>query len=93
MKKRKGFGKIVLDEKQFQFNWSTVPNLILYDENDRKIVIEIEVWNNVPESEEYLKRPYRAWHGKHKKGPEYGGWGKREAREIYRKWKLLNEKL
>lgn len=92
MKKRKGFGKIILDGKQFQFNWSTVPNLVLYDEDDRKIVIESEVWNHVPDSEEYLKRPpHSVWHGKHKRGPEHGGLGKREAREIYRKWKELNK--
>ena len=94
MRKRKGFGKIILDGEEFQFTWSTVPSLILYDKDDKKIAIDAKtVWPTVHTSKEYLKNglEHQTWHGKTKKGPEYGGWGKREAREIYRKWKELNK--
>ncbi len=92
---RKGFGKINIDGKIFQFNWANTPDgplLVMYDEDNKKIEIPYDIWRFYSESEEYLSRKNDVWHGKHKKGPEYGGWGKREAREMYLKY-LKHTKL
>jgi hypothetical protein len=89
MKRRKGFAKIVIDDREFLFNWADVeggPILILYDEHDRKIEIQSQIWGLYPDSKEYLSKKSHTWHGKHKKGAEWAGWGKREAREMYRKY-------
>lgn len=105
MKKRKGFGKINIDGEKFLFNWADNPNgplLVMYDQNDRKIEIDFEIWRQYPDSDEYhsglpsitiFNETFyiKTWHGKHKRGPEWGGWGKREAREIYRKWRKHNQ--
>lgn len=98
MKNRKGFGKININGNKFLFNWADNPDgpmLVMYDENDRKIEIPYGIWHRYPDSEEYTnglpvlfgKYKVSTWHGKHKKGPEWGGWGKREAREMYFKYK------
>lgn len=96
MKSRKGFGKIDINGKKFLFNWADNPDgpmLVMYDENDCKIEIPYHIWDKYPDSEEYtsgLKNLFgdvvSTWHGKHKRGPEWGGWGKREAREMYFKY-------
>lgn len=87
MKKRKGFGLIVIDGEQFQYTWSSNVSLILYDVNDKKITIPYETWGLVPNSEKYIKKD--VWHGKNKNGPDFGGWGKPQAAEMYRKWKTV----
>ncbi len=96
MKRRKGFGKINIDGKIFQFNWADTPNgptLVMYGEDDKKIEIPYDIWRFYSESDEYRSGLQKygewflhTWHGKHKKGPEWGGWGKREARELYSKY-------
>ena len=90
MKNRKGFGKIDIDGKKFLFNWAKNldgdgPLLVMYDEDDNKVEIPYSIWNIYPDSDEYTSGP-GTWHGKHKRGPEWGGWGKRQAREMYRKY-------
>lgn len=102
MKKRKGFGKIILgDNEQFQFCWGydSTRNiiLILYDCNDKKIEIKYDIWTKIPHSKEYSDRvhnPYQSymWNGKkYGASPCFGGWGKAEAREMYKKWKSLQD--
>lgn len=100
MKSRKGFGKLTIGNRKFLFNWAITlkgPTLIMYNEDDIKIEIPYEIWDKYPNSEGYTsglkiwqlngKKYYtNTWHGKHKKGPEWGGWGKREAREMYFKY-------
>ena len=94
MKNRKGFGKININGKIFQFNWARNYNLVLYTSDNVKIVIPSDIWDRYPDSEEYtsglhlLFNKYKVptWHGKHKRGPEWGGWGKRQAREMYFKY-------
>ena len=97
MKNRKGFGKININGKKFLFNWANNPDgpmLIMYASDTQKFVIPISIWDRYPDSEEYTSGlhvdkmgwKFPTWHGKHKKGPEFGGWGKREAREMYFKY-------
>jgi hypothetical protein len=89
MKSRKGFCKIDINGKKFLFNWANNPDgpmLVMYYKNDRKIEIPFHIWVKYPDSEEYSKRETDVWHGKHKRGPEWGCWGKREAREMYFKY-------
>ena len=92
MKSRKGFGKININGKHFLFNWAKNPDgamLVMYDVNDKKMEIPCTIWKRYPDSEEYTKGQsefWTTWHGKHKHGPECGGWGKREAREMYFKY-------
>ena len=94
MKNRKGFGKININGKIFQFNWARNCNLVLYTSDNVKIVIPSDIWDRYPDSDEYkaglhdLFNKYKVptWHGKHKRGPEWGGWGKRQAREMYFKY-------
>lgn len=94
-KKRKGFGFIVIDGEQFQYNWAENHRLILYNIQGKKIEIPYEVWKNDNHSEIYLKTKshgmHRTWHGKNKRGPNFAGWGKAEAAEMYRKFKKLNK--
>lgn len=88
MKNRKGFGKININGKKFQFNWADNPGgavLFMYDGNDKKIEIPYHIWELVPTSEEFLKKS-PTWHGKHKRGPEWGCYGKRMVREMYLKY-------
>ena len=97
MKSRKGFCKIDINGKNFLFNWANNPDgpmLVMYDKQDRKIEIPFHIWVKYPDSDEYTKglhtlfNKYKVptWHGKHKRGPEFGGWGKRQAREMYFKY-------
>jgi hypothetical protein len=92
MKNRKGFGKIDINGKKFLFNWARNPDgpmLVMYDANDLRFEIPYKIWNDYPNSEEYTKGQsvyWPSWHGKHKNGPEWGGWGKRQAREMYFKY-------
>lgn len=97
MKSRKGFGKIDINGKKFLFNWANNPDgpmLVMYDSDGKKIEIPYHIWEKYPDSEEYTKglntlfNKYKVptWHGKHKRGPEFGGWGKRQAREMYFKY-------
>lgn len=87
--KRKNFGKIVLDETLFHFSWARTkrgPALILYNlDSGGKLEIPDHIWSTCPDSAEYSSKPV-TWHGKHKRGPEFGGYGKRQARELYRKY-------
>jgi hypothetical protein len=97
MKNRKGFAKININGKKFLFNWANNPEgpmLIMYASDTLKFEIPFIIWKNYPESEEYLSKYTKigkeyvppTWHGKHKKGAEWGSWGKREAREMYFKY-------
>jgi hypothetical protein len=100
MKRRKGFGKININGEIFQFNWADNPDgpmLVMYDKHDKKLELSYEFWCKYDESDEYKSKLdsitlkgnvqyFHHWHGKHKRGPEWGGWGKREAREMYRKY-------
>lgn len=79
MKKRKGFGLINIDGKTLQFNWAKTPNgpiLFIYDGNKR---LDFKPPYDLSEA--------TTWHGKHKDGPEWGGYGKKQVREIYLKHK------
>lgn len=89
-KKRKGFRYIELDDGKFQFSWSTNGTLIMYAEDGSRIDINREVWWSIKNSNEYMLNPI-TWHGKHKHEACYGGWGKREVREAYRKYKILEK--
>jgi len=60
--------------------------LIMYLSDKQKIEIPYMIWKNYPDSKEYLSEDTVTWHGSHKKGPEWAGWGKREAREMYFKY-------
>ncbi len=89
MKNRKGFGKLDINGKKFLFNWvnhTDGPMLIMYLSDKQKIEIPYMIWKNYPHSKEYLSKDIVTWHGSHKKGPEWAGWGKREAREMYFKY-------
>jgi len=94
MKKRKGFATIDIDGIKFLFNWADNPDgpmLVMYNEHDAKIEMPYRIWHLYPDSDEYTvhtKRNWqgRTWHGKHKKGASWAGWGKREAREMYFKY-------
>lgn len=97
-KKRKGFGNIVIDQEMFKFNWANTDNgplLILYNTDGLKIEIPYTVWtNSVEHCQEFLNtksHQCHTWHGKHKKGPCFGRWGKAEAAEMYRKYKISQE--
>lgn len=88
LKKRKGFALIDLDGQKFQFNWADNPDgplLIMYDSEGKKYELSSRVWNSVETSQEYLSKP-QTWHGKHKKEASWASWGKREVREIWRKY-------
>lgn len=94
MKLRKGFGKININGQTFLFNWAKSLEglkLVMYCKNDSKIEIPHSVWLGFNNSAEYLRRQNGVWHGKHKKGPEFGGFGKREARELYFKFLQFKE--
>lgn len=96
MKRRKGFGKINIEGELFQFNWATHltgPILILYNKLNKKIEIPTSVWELIPDSDEYKTLNILNWHGKHKQGPEYGYYGKRQARELYLKYKILQKTM
>jgi hypothetical protein len=97
MKKRKGFAFININGNKFLFNWARTehgPMLVLYTIHNFKIEIPYHVWERYPDSDEYtsglhvdkLGRKFETWHGKHKKGAEWGIWGKRQAREMYFKY-------
>lgn len=96
MKHRGKFGQIDIDNKIFKFTWARHFNdtiLVLYNEEDKKIEISYKIWSLYPDSEEYTsglhafyKYKLVTWHGKHKKGPEFAGYGKRQARELYFKY-------
>jgi hypothetical protein len=87
-KKRKGFRFIELPDGKFQFSWSTNGTLIMYAEDGKRIDITYDDWGKIKNSNEYMLTP-KTWHGKHKKDACFGGWGKREVREAYRKYKVL----
>ena len=91
-KKRTGFGKIVMpDLKTYQFNWSSNYDLVLYSEDGNKIVLNPfnSPFKEMPDSLEYQNSD-PTWHGKRKTGPEFAGWGKKEARELFRKYLSIN---
>lgn len=88
-KKRKGFRYIELPDGRFQFSWSTNGTLILYSEDGLRIEIKSDLWWKIKNSNEYELNPL-TWHGKRKRDACYGGWGKREVREMYRKYKVFN---
>jgi hypothetical protein len=86
MKSRKGFAKISINGEKFLFNWANNPDgpmLIMYASDSEKIEIPYTIWEKYPNSKKY---DHKTWHGKHKKGAEWGVWGKREAREMYFKY-------
>lgn len=90
-KKRKGFKFIELPDGKFQFTWADHPNgplLIMYSAEGKRIEVSYVDWGKIKNSNEYMLTP-KTWHGKHKKGAEWAGWGKREAREAYRKYRIL----
>ena len=89
-KPRSGFGKISVNGISYLFNWSSTGDLVIYDENDKKSILGSSIWFSSPDSEEY-KLKEQTWHGKHKKGPEWGVCGKRQAREMILKWKKLEK--
>lgn len=95
-KKRKGFRFIVIDGEPFQFNWSETIGLILYDINQKKYTISYEIWGTSDDSEEYKTTKtsglHRTWHGKHKKDACFGGWGKAEVAEMFRKYQKQLDK-
>lgn len=89
-KKRKGFRYIELDDGKFQFNFSTNGLLVMYAEDGSRIDINLDIWWKIKNSNEYMLNPI-TWHGKHKRDACFGGWGKREVREAYRKYKILEK--
>jgi hypothetical protein len=92
-KKRKGFRFIVIDGEPFQFNWTSNHDLIMYDINQTKYTIPYEMWRTSDDSDEYKTTGLpRTWHGKHKKGACFGGWGKAEAAEMFRKYQKQLDK-
>lgn len=93
-KKRKGFRFIELPDGKFQFSWSSNGLLIMYAEDGSRIDVPCNVWWDIKNSNEYMLNP-QTWHGKNKKRDAcYATWGKREVREAYRKYKVIqNNKL
>jgi len=96
-KKRKGFRFIVIDGEPYQFNWSKVIGLILYDINEKKYTIPYEVWNTSEDSDEYKNSSRNhygvtTWRGKHKIEACFGLWGKAEVAEMFRKYKKQIDK-
>lgn len=66
----------------------------MYSEEGIRYDIYYETWCKIKDSNEYLLAS-GTWHGKHKKKKaEWAGWGKREVREAWRKYKVLkNNKI
>ncbi len=97
MKKRKGFSEIVLPGGSFWFTWGHNSNrevvLVLYTPEGRRLVLSLDVWYEVEDSPEYVERAKikRTWRGDHKKCSQFGGWGRAEVRELYRKYSVLQQ--